>query len=99
MELRPVLPRPTTVTAVTNIYLLLSLLLVQLVSCDRPPQLERAESGSEKSTNSQRTQSKRSLDDYDEGGYFQPSSYFQSDLAHGHHRRPEERIRYRPGLR
>ena len=101
MELRLRLPRVTTMTAVINIYLLSSLLIVQVLASDRPPQLERSHSDQTDtaSTHSQRTQSKRSLDFYDEDSYFEPSVHFQDKLTNGHKRPELHTQRFRPQVR
>ena len=95
------LPRLTTVTALTNIYLVFSLLLVPVLGSSRPPQLGRqqAESHSESTDSSLRTQSKRSLDIYEDREFFQPSVRFQDTVTNGHKRPEIHRQRYRPSTR
>ena len=99
MELRVSLPRLTTVTALTNIYLLASLLVLQVVATSRPPQLGSPETESESDNSSLRTQSKRSLDFYEDREFFQPSVRFQDPVTNGHKRPEIHRQRYRPGTR
>ena len=101
MELRVSLPRLTTVTAITNIYLVLSLMVVQVYGSSRPPQLGgHHQTESDSDHDSLRTQSKRSLDFYEEQEFFQPSVRFQDTAVTNGHKRPEiYRQRYRPGTR
>ena len=82
MELR--LPRLTTVTAVTNVYLLVSMLVIQTVSCSRPP--HRVTSDNSQSHDIKQSKlNKRSpdsyyyyYDDYEEE-FFRPSIKFESN--------------------
>ena len=98
MEVSLRLPRLTTVTALTNIYLVLSLLVVQVYGTSRPPRLESHSEDSNTSTtsSSSRTESKRSLDIYEDQQFFQPSLRFQDTLTNGHKRPEIHRQRYRP---
>ena len=106
MEVRVRLPQLRTVTAVSNIYLVLSLLVVQVYGSSKPPQLgsQQTESQSDStdsdSTNSSlRTQSKRSLDVYEDQEFFQPSLRFQDTVTNGHKKPEIHRQRYRPRTR
>ena len=97
MEVSLRLPRLTTVTALTNIYLVLSLLVVQVYGTSRPPRLEsNSEDSNTSTTSSSRTESKRSLDIYEDQQFFQPSLRFQDTLTNGHKRPEIHRQRYRP---
>ena len=104
MEVSLRLPRLTTVTALSNIYLVLSLLVIQVYGTSRPPQLgsqqpESHSEGSNTSSTSLRTESKRSLDIYEDQQFFQPSLRFQDTLTNGHKRPEIHRQRYRPSTR
>ena len=82
------LPRLTTVTAVTNVYLLVSMLVIQTVSCSRPP--HRVTSDNTSQSDDQSKLVKRSpdsyyyyYDDYDED-LFKPSIKFESNKEPSH---------------